>query len=128
LQTLGGAHGHAVTALAHHPQHDSLLASAGSDGVAALWHVPRVAAGAGGGVNDDNDDLSLGKEQDGRVWSFDDPAAGGDDALRGVAWAAAGGRGARGGGGDSWALAALAHDGRVGVHHVPRSVRYAVLV
>ena len=132
LQTLGGAHGHAVAALAHHSQHEALLASAGSDGVAALWHAPRVAAGEVAGADDDvgggltDDGLATNKEQDGRVWSFDDPAAGGDDALRGVAWAhaAAGG----GGGADAWALAVLAHDGRVAVHHVPRSVRYAVLV
>jgi hypothetical protein len=124
LLTLGGGHGHAVSHLAHHPQHDSLLASAGSDGGCVLWHTPRLAAG-GGGVAPA---AGASAEQDGKVWAFDDPACGGDDALRGVAWAGGAGAGGGGGVGDAWALAALAHDGRVAVHHVPRAVRYAVLV
>jgi hypothetical protein len=148
VQTLGGGHGHAITHLAHHPQRgDALLATAGSDGAAALWHTPQAAsagaaggsrrgAGAGAGVSagggGSGGEGEAGEEEDGRVWSWDDPTAGGDDALRGVAWASPQGGGGGGGGGggqrDAWSLAALAHDGRVAVHHVPRAVRYAVLV
>ena len=105
------AHAHWVWAAAFNPVHGDLIASASSDTLVGLWHLPAKAegqdgehGGAGAGVED-----GVAPEA-----TFDDH----EDSVYAVAWSAA----------DPWLFASLSHDGRVACHRVNDDVKYKVLL
>ncbi|KAI8465862.1 MAG: WD40-repeat-containing domain protein [Monoraphidium minutum] len=135
LLELGG-HSHWVWAARFSPFHDQMLASASTDCTVALWYAPglaraRDAPGAGGGGGGGAQGAAAARgDADGRAALLDeeheDSADGRaalldeehEDSVYGLAWSAA----------DPWLLASMSYDGRVVASHVPKNLKYKILL
>lgn len=113
-------HEHWVTKARYNPFHDQLVASASSDGTAALWRAVSVSSTPlitldGAGEEEQPQPLrSNANNSDVLVKSFGDNL----DSVYGLAWSSV----------NAWVLASMSYDGKVKIHSVPSSEKYKILL
>lgn len=137
---LDTGHTHWIWSLRYNPFHDRLMLSSGSDNRAILYHnfqtcsdnikktkwklsacdslddSPRDHDSSYSDASESQDDygLKVSKVSDGIVSSFDDF----EDSVYGACWSHQ----------DPWVWAAVSFDGKLVLSHVPKSVKYSILL
>ncbi|KIZ05664.1 tumor suppressing subtransferable candidate 1 [Monoraphidium neglectum] len=108
-------HSHWAWAARFSPFHDQLLASSSSDCTVSLWYTPVLARQRDAPGETGARVVPSRGDADGRVVTWDEEH---EDSVYGLAWSAA----------DPWVLASMSYDGRIVVNHVPKNLKYKILV
>ena len=114
-------HSHWVWSVKYNQFHDQLILSSSSDGNVVLSSMTSISSEPLGHLDDDDDvnedDDEEDKEvsavlEDGKIRTYEN-----EDSVYCAEWSAT----------DPWIFASLSYDGRLVIHHVPRSIKFRIL-
>ena len=115
-------HSHWVWSVKYNQFHDQLILSSSSDGNVVLSSMTSISSEPLGHLDDDDDedvnedddeeDKEVTVLEDGKIRTYEN-----EDSVYCAEWSAT----------DPWIFASLSYDGRLVIHHVPRSIKFRIL-